>query len=87
MRNTPYQKQYNNNGECINPITERKPFLNFAPNRVTKRQSLRTRPHVGNGQGFPITVAGTFKYLRTTQEIIFNGVVRRINHSLLRNNI
>jgi hypothetical protein len=88
MRNTPYQKQYNSNGECVNHITERKPFLNYSPNRSTRHEATKTKPHVGNGRGCPITVAGTFKYLRATQVIyLADGGVKRINHSILRNNI
>lgn len=41
--NTPYKKQYDDNGAVSNPITKDNPYINQHPNRSQRRLALGIR--------------------------------------------
>ena len=67
MRNEPYVKKYNKDGECINPIGAG--YFHHFSNRKERRKPLGSHKFMGNHKGIPLTVVGTQKYLRVVQRI------------------
>ncbi len=79
--NTPYVKQYDDNGNVTNPITE-KIETQFA-NRKSRREILQGKPLHGCGKNTPLTVLKTAKFLRRRQVITQkDGSLKTIEHYL-----
>jgi hypothetical protein len=82
--NKPYVKQFNENGELVNPI--KGIYASVFPNRERRRRIKQAEPFMGNSKGAKITVSGKFKYRRYVQ--VSNGVgkdgrIHTINHYAL----
>lgn len=82
MKNTPYRKEYNKDGEVTNPIIGiyKSPF----ENRKKRREYLNIIRFKGNGKSFPLTIHKTTKYLRVLQRIFDKktGNIKLIEHYL-----
>ena len=77
--NTPYVKQYDENGKVKNDFKE---YKSEHPNRSERRE--KPKRFMGCGKNYPLTVLQTGKYLRRIQEIICkDGSVKRIEHYTL----
>lgn len=78
--NTPYKKEFDENGDLMNPITGS--YMSEEPNRKTRRQRVG-RFH-GNGKNHHLTVTETRKYRRIMQliEYVKDGIFYRktVNH-------
>lgn len=91
--NQPYVKQYNENGECINPINTGYRWQSPYPNRRA-RQETRPRmwggskgqsPLFGCGKNHPISLNGSLKYKRVRQyEKDKEGNKKVIEHYILQ---
>jgi hypothetical protein len=75
--NTPYKKQYNLAGQCINEITQDKPYVNIFQNRKQKRK--RIERFLNNRNTFQMVVFSTFRYIKKVQ----TNSGKTINHLLL----
>jgi hypothetical protein len=78
MTNTPYVKQYNEDGTLI-PLKQS--YLNDFPNRRQRKSEVKKKRFFGNGKNRPLTVLPTGKFLRFRQaEKDKNGNVKFIEH-------
>lgn len=78
MKNTPYVKEYNKNGEVTNPINGI--YKNEFPNRRERRKKER---FCGNGKNFHLTILRNEKFKRVRQfEFDKNGNKKIIEHYL-----
>ncbi len=66
--NTPYIKQYDNNGELIDPITKNNPIVSLHPNRAARRKKVLR--FYGNGKNCHLTVTKISKHKRVMQFIL-----------------
>lgn len=74
-----YVKQYNDKGECTNPI------IGFYANPAIGKPKLKKQRFFGNGKNTPLTVLSTGKYLRSRQRIeCKDGTVKFIEHYILK---
>jgi hypothetical protein len=83
-KNVPYVKQYDNNGNCTNPINVS--YMSFFPNRKQRSEHLNQIPFKGNGLNYPITVLKESKYLRQVQYIMDAKTqkIKKIHHYLMQ---
>jgi len=81
MKNTPYVKQYDENGIAI-PITG---YVNQFPNRKQRREHKNRPAFFGNGKNFPLTIVKVAKYKRVRQiEFDKEGNKKIIEHYLMQ---
>lgn len=80
--NTPYVKQYDENGKVL-PL-ENGVYLHLGDNRKKRRDILQNKSFTGNHKGMALTVSGKFKYRRFVQVVTdkVTGVKKSINHYL-----
>ena len=79
--NTPYTKQYNEQGILINPIQES--YLHQFPNR-RKRKEEQPRFY-GESKNHHLTIVKTAKFLRHKQIVkLKDGSTKTIHHYLLQ---
>lgn len=79
MSNIPYVKQYNELGECINPI--KGAYINRFKNRSTRRRT--DPPFMGNGKNYPMVVLGVHRFKKVIQHVMNkDGERRKILHYL-----
>ena len=77
--NTPYVKQYNEEGEVINPINGK--YVSQFPNR--RARANKKQRFMNNSKSFPLIVFGKFKFKKVIQkEIDKQGKVKRIEHTI-----
>lgn len=82
MKNTPYLKQYNEDGT---PIPLKQDYLNEFPNRRQRKSDARKKRFFGNGKNFPLTVLHNSKFLRLRQiETDKEGKIKTIEHYIPR---
>ena len=83
--NTPYVKQFNSDGEVINPI--KKNYLSPEPNRRARRAHKNQAPFYGESKNYHLSVLASVKYRRLKQiEKDKNGNRKVIEHYLLVKN-
>jgi hypothetical protein len=81
--NIPYIKEYNENGELVNPLL--RTTLHKFPNRRQRRAELATKRFKGNKKGISLTVYNNMKYERTRQVVKQkDGTIKTIEHYLIR---
>ena len=88
MKNKPYVKEYDKNGNVTNAIKGE--YLNYGPNRRTRRGDKNETPFIGNtninrrkGIKINLTVVGDNKYYRVLQKIkcnILNNQKKVVGH-------
>lgn len=66
MKNTPYVKKYDKNGNVTNPI--KGGYFHDEQNRKQRRAKSPTHKFIGMGKNLPLTVVGHYKYLRSVQK-------------------
>lgn len=64
-RNIPYRKEYNSDGNIINPITDR--YVSVLPNRAERRK--KEGRFYGNGKNHHLSVTAMQKFRRIMQTI------------------
>ena len=83
MKNEPYVKHYDENGQVSNPI--KGIYKSQFDNRRQRRQHLNETRFMGNTKGVCLTVVKIGKYLRIRQpEIDKDGNPKLIDHYLLQ---
>lgn len=81
MKNVPYVKMFDENGNLTNPITTG--YIHDWPNRQERR--LHKNRFFGNGKNFPLTITKASKHLRSVQhEYDKEGEHKIIYHYLPR---
>jgi len=77
MKNEPYVKQYNELGECINPIKTR--YISQFKNRSTRRKT--EQPFFGNGKNYPMVLIGVNRFKKVLQLVRnTDGSIKKIYH-------
>lgn len=83
MTNTPYVKEFNDLGECTNPID--RVYLSESPNRQQRKLATKNQRFKGNKKGISLTVTNNSKYERAIQPILCkDGSVKHIEHYIAR---
>lgn len=82
--NTPYVKQFNELGECANPITQSAPYLNIYKNRSERRYIA---PRFVNNRGhIQLVILPNCKYSKQVQTVFCKNTnkEKQIFHYVLK---
>jgi hypothetical protein len=80
--NQPYVKQFDTNGICINPLTDRFTITGGYPNR--KQRNNKPIKFKGNHKGISLSVTPTGLYFRIYQFIKTKSGIKTIEHYVLK---
>lgn len=83
MKNEPYIKEYNEFGQCTNPVEVA--YYHFFDNRRKRRAERYPNRFHGNKKGVSLTVSHVGKYKRVLQhETTKDGLRKVIEHYILQ---
>jgi hypothetical protein len=78
--NIPYIKQFDANGNIINPITRENLYINNGSNRRQRSEIVQPQRFHGESKNHHLTVLGLDKYERKRQLINVKGIIKIIEH-------